>query len=217
MIIFDTDKFYTLIRQIEKLKESIEEQVEKRFQEFKNIGEKGDELDLYSELCFCILTANWKAKGGIKAQRVISKMGFATLSEEELIKKLKEVGHRFPNTRAKYIIQNRWIIKDIKSLLKQDVYQTRKFLVKNVKGIGWKEASHFLRNVGFENIAIIDKHILRIMKSYNLIEDLPKSGWNEKKYISMENILKELSRISHISLGKLDLYLWYIETGSIDK
>lgn len=217
MIIFDTDKFYTLIRQIEKLKESIEEQVEKRFQEFKNIGEKGDELDLYSELCFCILTANWKAKGGIKAQRVISKMGFAMLSEEELIKKLKEVGHRFPNTRAKYIIQNRWIIKDIKSLLKQDVYQTRKFLVKNVKGIGWKEASHFLRNVGFENIAIIDKHILRIMKSYNLIEDLPKSGWNEKKYISMENILKELSRISHISLGKLDLYLWYIETGSIDK
>ncbi|WP_121957197.1 N-glycosylase/DNA lyase [Petrotoga sp. 9PWA.NaAc.5.4] len=217
MIIFDTDKFYTLIRQIEKLKESIEDQVEKRFQEFKNIGEKGDKLDLYSELCFCILTANWKAKGGIKAQQVISKSGFATFSEEELIKKLKEIGHRFPNTRAKYIIQNRWIIKDLKSLLKQDVYQTRKFLVKNVKGIGWKEASHFLRNVGFENIAIIDKHILRIMKSYNLIEDLPKSGWNEKKYISMENILKELSKISHISLGKLDLYLWYIETGSIDK
>ncbi|PNR96622.1 DNA lyase [Petrotoga sp. 9PWA.NaAc.5.4] len=206
-----------MIRQIEKLKESIEDQVEKRFQEFKNIGEKGDKLDLYSELCFCILTANWKAKGGIKAQQVISKSGFATFSEEELIKKLKEIGHRFPNTRAKYIIQNRWIIKDLKSLLKQDVYQTRKFLVKNVKGIGWKEASHFLRNVGFENIAIIDKHILRIMKSYNLIEDLPKSGWNEKKYISMENILKELSKISHISLGKLDLYLWYIETGSIDK
>lgn len=68
---------HNLIIEVEKLKKIIKDKVEQRFLEFKKLGEEGDELDLYSELCFCILTANWKAKGGIKAQKLITKVGFA--------------------------------------------------------------------------------------------------------------------------------------------
>ncbi len=136
---------------------------------------------------FCILTANWKAKGGIKAQKLITKVGFAEYPpEEQLVSLLKKIGHRFPNTRAKYIIENRWIIGDLKSLIQQHYVNARTFLVDKIKGIGWKESSHFLRNTGVEDVAILDKHILKIMKTYQLIEDFPKPGWNKSSYLKLE-------------------------------
>ncbi|HOB16362.1 MAG TPA: N-glycosylase/DNA lyase [Defluviitoga sp.] len=206
-----------LILEIENIKKDIKNEIEKRFQEFKKLGEEGDEFDLYSELCFCILTANWKAKGGIKAQKLITKNGFAKYTEEQLVSLLREVGHRFPNTRAKYIVENRWIIGNLKRVIQKDSSEARPFLVKNIEGIGWKEASHFLRNVGVENVAILDKHILRIMKNYQLIEEIPKPGWSKSKYLKIENELKLFAKKVNESVGKLDLYLWYLETDSIDK
>jgi len=35
------------------------------------------------------------------------------------------------------------------------------WLVKNLTGLGYKEAGHFLRNIGSGKIAILDRHILR--------------------------------------------------------
>jgi len=206
-----------LVNKIEDLKLTIKDEVESRFEEFKELGQNGDELSLFSELSFCVLTANWKAKGGIKAQKLITKEGFAHYNEEQLISKLKEVGHRFPNTRSRYIVENRWIIGSLKNLLQKDVSESRRFLVENIKGIGWKEASHFLRNVGKEDVAILDKHILRIIKDYNLVEEVPKPYWTEKKYTMLEKELRTFSEIVGEPLGKLDLYLWYMETGQIDK
>nr|WP_103927353.1 N-glycosylase/DNA lyase [Petrotoga sp. SL27] len=206
-----------LASKIKELRPIIKDEVERRFEEFKQIGQNGDELDLFSELSFCVLTANWRAKGGIKAQKLITKEGFAYYNEEQLISKLKEVGHRFPNTRSRYIVENRWIIGGLKNLLQKDILESRRFLVENVKGIGWKEASHFLRNVGKEDVAILDKHILRVMKDYNLVKEVPKPSWTEKKYTKLEKELIAFSRIIGEPLGKLDLYLWYMETGQIDK
>jgi len=206
-----------LVNKIEKLKLTIKDEVERRFEEFKEIGQNGDELDLFSELSFCILTANWRAKGGIKAQKIITKEGFAYYSEEQLISKLREVGHRFPNTRSRYIVENRWIIGGLKNLLQKYISESRRSLVENIKGIGWKEASHFLRNVGKEDVAILDKHILRIIKDYNLVKEIPKPSWTEKKYTKLENQLRAFSQMIGEPLGKLDLYLWYMETGQIDK
>jgi len=206
-----------LASKIKELRPIIKDEVERRFEEFKQIGQNGDELDLFSELSFCVLTANWRAKGGIKAQKLITKEGFAYYNEEQLISKLKEVGHRFPNTRSRYIVENRWIIGGLKNLLQKDILESRRFLVENVKGIGWKEASHFFRNVGKEDVAILDKHILRVMKDYNLVKEVPKPSWTEKKYTKLEKELIAFSRIIGEPLGKLDLYLWYMETGQIDK
>ncbi|PNR97550.1 DNA lyase [Petrotoga olearia DSM 13574] len=202
---------------MEDLKPIIKDEVERRFEEFKDIGQNGDELSLFSELSFCVLTANWRAKGGIKAQKLITKEGFAYYNEEQLISKLKEVGHRFPNTRSRYIVENRWIIGSLKDLLQKDISESRRFLVENIKGIGWKEASHFLRNVGKEDVAILDKHILKILKNYNLVKEVPKPSWTEKKYTKFEKKLRAFSKIVGEPLGKLDLYLWYMETGQIDK
>ena len=91
----------------------------------------------------------------------------------------------------------------------------REWVVKNVKGIGYKEASHFLRNIGYKNLAIIDFHIVDLLVKYDLIEK-PKS-MTKKKYLEIENVLKQLGRELHLDMAKLDLYLWYKETGKVLK
>ena len=206
-----------LIEKLNSIKPVIKERVEERFQEFTDLGKNGDKYQLFSELSFCVMTANWSSKGGIKAQKYIGEKSFAELPEDKLNKKMKEVGHRFPNTRTKYIVANRWIIDQLPQLIKKDPFETRKYIAKNVKGIGWKEASHFLRNIGVKDLAILDKHIMRIMHKNNMISEIPKSGWSEKKYFDVENKLKPLSLKFGEDMGKLDLYLWYLAKGSIDK
>jgi len=170
---------------------------------------------LFSELSFCVLTANWSAKGGIKAQKEIGN-GFITFSLEELEIALRKVGHRFPKTRAKYIYQNRWIIGNLKKIISLNNCEAREFLVKNIKGIGWKESSHFLRNIGKCDIAILDKHILKILRDYKLIEEIPKF-WNKKRYLTIENIFKIVSKEFDICPGKFDLYVWYYLKGVVEK
>ncbi|SHF29956.1 N-glycosylase/DNA lyase [Marinitoga hydrogenitolerans DSM 16785] len=205
-----------LIKDIENIYDEAKPLVEKRWQEFVELGKRGSEKELFSELSFCVLTANWSAKGGIKAQKEIGVEGFVNLNIDELEYTLKKVGHRFPSKRAQYIVSNRWIIGTIRHLFVLPYYQVREFLVKNIKGIGWKEASHFLRNVGYGEVAILDKHILRLMLVDNLIDSIPK-GWTKKRYLDYEKRLKVLEKYFNEPIGKLDLYLWYLVKKDVDK
>ncbi|MEM2975891.1 MAG: N-glycosylase, partial [Candidatus Bathyarchaeia archaeon] len=96
-----------------------------------------------------------------------------------------------------------------------DEIALREWLVKNIKGIGYKEASHFLRNIGFTNLAIIDFHILNILTRHKLIKK-PKT-LTRKNYLEIEQTLKNIAEKLNLTLAELDLYLWYIETNKILK
>jgi len=202
-----------LLDRLEEIREVAKPLVEDRWREFEKLRKEGTEEDLFSELCFCVLTANWSAQGGIKAQKFINN-GFVHLTKEELSQKLREVGHRYPEARAEYIISNRWIINRLKDLLKEE--DPREFIVMNVKGLGWKESSHFLRNVAYTNYAILDKHVLRIMHQYGLIDEIPK-GWTKKRYLDYEERLRKVANDFGEHLGKFDLYLWYMIKKTVDK
>jgi len=175
----------------------------------------GGNEEWFSELCFCILTANSSAEAGIKAQKSIGK-GFMTLSQEELAERLKSTGYRFYNVRAKYIVEARRFarIKDVVTSF-QSTFEAREWLVENVKGIGYKEASHFLRNVGYFDVAILDKHILRILHNHGIAE-MPKS-MNRARYLQIEQRFFELAKRCRMMPGELDLYLWYMATGKVLK
>jgi N-glycosylase/DNA lyase len=41
---------------------------------------------------------------------------------------------------------------------------------KQVKGLGYKEASHFLRNIGVKGHAILDKHVMRCLADVGVID-----------------------------------------------
>ena len=204
-----------LIEKIDSLKNSeISNRVNNRIKEFKKLNKKSKNK-LFKELCFCILTANFNAEKCINIQKKIGD-GFLTLSEDELAERLVELGHRYPNIRARYIsdsVKCRGSLKDI--IRSSSGEELREWLVKNVRGLGYKEASHFLRNIGFDDFAIIDFHIIDILVKYNFIKK-PKV-LTKRRYLEIERLLKEIAIKLGLNLAELDLYLWYIETGKILK
>ncbi len=201
--------FLDFIRDLKK--GSARKLVEARMKEF---GRERPPEELFQELCFCLLTANYSAEGGIRIQKGMGK-GFCTLPEEELAGKLKALGHRYPNVRAKYISEARKHMDSLQGLKSRSGPDAREWLVKNVKGLGWKEASHFLRNTGFLDLAIIDFHILDLLVREGLIER-PKT-LTKRKYLEIEELLRKIAEKSGLSLAELDIYLWYAETGKVLK
>ena len=198
---------------IEDLKQKIGENVKnglKVFEKNRNLSKE----EKFIELCFCILVANSSMEKTFKIWKAIGN-DFLKLSKEQLSKRLKELGYRFYNKRAEYIVEARNKVDSLEEILKSDnEIEIREKLVENFKGIGWKEASHFLRNLGYKNFAIIDRHVLKTLKEFGVIEKIPKY-LNKKTYLEIENKLRELANKLKISLAELDFYLFYLSSGKI--
>jgi N-glycosylase/DNA lyase len=94
----------------------------------------------------------------------------------------------------------------------------RDWLVENIKGYGYKEASHFLRNIGLgRDIAILDRHILKNLKRYGVISKIPDSVGSRKVYLDIEERMRRFSKRSGIPMDALDLVFWSMQTGFIFK
>lgn len=99
----------------------------------------------------------------------------------------------------------------------KEVANLREMLVQEVKGLGMKEASHFLRNIGIGGeLAILDRHILRNLALYGVIDKIPKS-LSKKVYIEIELRMRLFSDEIGIPMDELDLVLWAKETGMVFK
>jgi N-glycosylase/DNA lyase len=210
---------------ISELKQFYEKQkdpVQKRLREFKQILER-DDHDVFAELCFCLLTPQssaktcWAAVTRLKERSLLLKG-----APGELEPLLNDV--RFNESKAKYIVQARQQFSkngdlQVKPHLRSFVnnYELREWLVENVNGLGYKEASHFLRNVGLgEEFAILDRHILRNLKDFGVLPEIPVS-LTKKRYLEIEEKVRRFSREIGIPMGELDLLLWSKETGWIFK
>jgi len=107
------------------------------------------------------------------------------------------------------------ILSDI--LSGDDPLVIREELVRSVKGLGYKEASHFLRNIGLGlHLAILDRHILRWMARLRLISSYPKS-LSRRRYLELEARFRWLARYLGMTPAELDLLLWAMETGTVFK
>ena len=202
-----------MLGEIEGLKGTIGEVVGGRIAEFKENGRKP--LDgIFKELCFCLCTANNSAERGLRALDEIGD-GFCSLPEPELRKKMREIVCRFYNNKTEFVLEARGKMDSLDGILSMDGISAREWLVENIKGLGFKEASHFLRNIGFEDVAIIDFHIIDLLVREGLIKK-PKS-LTKKRYLEIEQVLDEIAKRLDINLAELDLYLWYMETGKVLK
>jgi len=212
-----TPKVRNLILDYEEKKSKIR----KRLKEFKEVWKQPDK-QIFSELCFCLCTPQSKA---IYCGRAIS-----ALEKKEVLFKgntpqirrgLKAI--RFPNNKARYIMEARkfftvdGIIRIKNKIDKNNIFGTRQWFVHNVKGLGFKEASHFLRNIGFgDDFAILDVHILKSMMRYGIIDKQPKTI-TESQYLCLENELRRFSRRVDVPMDEIDLLFWASETGKIFK
>jgi N-glycosylase/DNA lyase len=205
-----------LLNSINNLKNSkVYHIVKTRINEFNEVGKESLNI-IFRELCFCIMTANCSAEKCIEVQSKIGE-GFQKLNYKDLSKRLKMFGYRFPNIRAEYIVNARKYLEELQQNLDSstNLNELRDWIVKNIKGIGYKEASHFLRNIGYTGFAIVDFHIIDLLTKFNIIEK-PKT-LTKKKYLEIEKILSKIAEELNLNLGELDLFMWYLETGKVLK
>lgn len=223
-----------LIKEMQKKQKQV---INKRLSEFEQTYKKGNK-EIFKELCFCILTANASAKGGMKAIEALNNLIF-TGSEKEISNALHKAGYRFWRKRANYIVETRNAMQrqcnmELKNLIekkRKNTEELRAFFADNAKGIGMKEASHFLRNIGFRGYAILDKHIVNCLHEVKVFESKEKSSEqsegrprtevrmpkNKKQYLEMESKMKYFSKRIKVPMAELDLILWSSKTGEILK
>lgn len=212
---------------IETLTRNLSYHVSQRVKEFKTLGKNGSvifdfnpfiDLRIYStlklELAFCISVANSKALNGLLFQNSIMEW---ELENREIVRKTLENSRiRFYNRKTEYIVKSIQKFNLINNILDRNTYTVREWLVENVKGLGYKEASHFLRNIGRDDVAIIDRHVLRYLHKNNYIDKIP-GNLSRKTYLEIEKILEDIADENDLNLAELDLYIWYYETGKILK
>lgn len=205
------------VEEIHRIHASLYEEIETRLAEFRQIWENGTERDIFIELVFCILTPQCSPQPcWTTVETLLRKNLLFDGEEEEVAEELN--GARFKYRKAAFLVEGRDHFPGIRSVIEgKDVVTVREWLVQNVKGIGYKEASHFLRNIGLGNeIAILDRHILRNLHALGVIGEMPRT-LTKKKYLAIERKMKAFAEEIGIPVSHLDLVLWYKETGKIFK
>ncbi len=213
-----------MTKKLLELYESKKQEIGKRLEEFRTVLEKSDEK-IFSELTFCILTPQSKALTSWNAVLALERKDLLLKGSVEQIRPFLQAV-RFPENKSRYLVEARKLftengrvnIRNKLSEVKDEPFLFREWLLKNVKGLGMKESSHFIRNVGLSKnqLAILDVHILRNLKEFGVIDEIPKS-LTKKKYLEIENKMRNLANKIGISLDELDLLLWSKETGIVFK
>lgn len=211
---------------IEELKRTHAEkrpEITARLAEFNEVGRTASDERLFEELTFCIYTAGASARMGLRSvERVRSVLIEGSLKD---IQSALDHAHRWPEARGAYVYETREYLRDLCDLRMRELLEgfptpdeRRDFFAANrgVRGLGYKEASHFLRNVGFRGYAILDKHILARLAEFEVIEN-PKPPSSKKRYVELEGKMKLFSESIDIDFDELDLLLWYTKTGVILK
>lgn len=207
------------MKELKKLYKKLKPDIEKRLAEFAPVWKSEDRSLLFGELCYCLLTPQSKAVLCFRAVSELKKKKLLFNGSANEIKKCL-YGVRFANNKASYIKKAGKIFPEIRKIIRlshKNVPELRRYLVENIKGFGWKEASHFLRNIGLgKDICILDRHILKNLLARGVIAEIP-STVGKKEYLSIEKKMSAFAKKIKIPPAHLDLLLWAKETGSIFK
>lgn len=192
--------------------------IQNRLLEFKQVPKE----KYFYELCFCLCTPQSKAANALIVQNTLEELHFkqndiSSDSIAEILRK-KENYIRFHNQKAKRIVELKNYFHQIEEVLNsnQDNYTKRDKIQELVNGFGYKEAGHFMRNIGYENLAILDRHILKNLKNSGAFEEIPKIS-SKSQYHKAEKVFLEFADNVGISIDELDLLFWAFENGDIIK
>ncbi len=219
---------------------TLNEYVKNRIKEFEKLGKIGEttfnfkpfldvelKANVKTELLFCISTANSSAVSGIKFQKALENLDLEKLSEDNIEELMRKAGVRFSSKKAVYARKALDNFEYVKIAMEMEDKEARNFIVKKFKGIGYKEASHFLRNIGRKNLAIIDRHVIKWLEERGVETKLKTKlktksktksqakSLTPKNYERLERVLKEFAK--DVSLAEFDLLIWSSITGKVLK
>jgi N-glycosylase/DNA lyase len=200
-------------------------EIKARLREFRRVWRTASNQRLWEEMVYCIFTAGASARMGLRSVEAIRPL-LATGKQQAMTRALVAAGaHRFPNARPGYVVITRDYLRDSFSMrLRERLMSFSDPLVRRdwlatepqIKGLGYKEASHFLRNIGFQGYAILDKHIMRCLAELGVI-DGPKPPTTRKRYLEIEDRMRQFAGDVEIDFDELDLVLWSMKTGEVLK
>jgi N-glycosylase/DNA lyase len=200
-------------------------EIRARLREFRHVWQTASDSRLWEEMVYCIFTAGASAKMGLRSVEAVRPF-LEKGQRQAMTRALVAAGaHRFPNARPAYVVITRDYLQSSFSMrLRErlnsfsDPFQRRDWLATEprIKGLGFKEASHYLRNIGFKGYSILDKHIVRCLAELRVI-DSPTPPTNRQRYLETESRMRQFAGEVGIDFDELDLVLWSIKTGEILK
>lgn len=206
------------MKQFKEHYKKVEEEAKTKLNNFSDVNLKNDKA-LFEELTFCIFAANSSAKMGLKAVNLLRPV-LHTGSLNDYLDAVKGKV-RFHTIRSKYLFRNKTFIDKkggLSNILARynDADALRMYLRKNIVGFGMKESSHFLRNIGFKSFCILDKHVIRTLASFKVL-DSDQSPKTDNAYLKKESVIKTFAANQNLCVDVLDLALWSYNTGEIIK
>ncbi len=209
--------------QLKNLYQAVKPEIDARDREFSVFFDRNPDHRVFAELAFCLLTPQSKALNCWDAVLSMDKNGVLFRGSSREISGCISCA-RFRNKKGEYIFLAREKFSEkgsIRIKKKLDAFpdsrRAREWLCENIKGMGLKEASHFLRNIGRgRGLAILDRHILKNLLAHGIINEIPPT-LSKKAYLEIERRMLDFAAESRIPAGHLDLLLWYRETGKVFK
>lgn len=195
--------------------ERLQPAIRKRLLDFKQTPPE----ERFYELCYCLLTPQSKA---LRANEVTAALQsgkfYETGFDPAPLLKSPQTYIRFHNVKTARLLEARERWEEIRSALdsERSAAEKRALLVERVHGLGWKEASHYLRNIGYEGLAILDRHILKHLTLCGVFDAPPKVG-ARRAYLEAEGEFRRFAAWAGIPMDELDLFFWAKETGVILK
>ncbi len=169
---------------------------------FEGFGRKKPDEEIFYDLCFCLLSPQTNFKNIRKVIDRLIKLDFYNKDyDREFLEEIVKPA-RFYRNKTKFLLGAKKNIEKILWFLESDREYTikRDFLVKSVKGLGMKVASHFLRNLGNIDFAIIDTHIIKFMEC--------KHPGNNKEYLKIEKKFQKKAKEMDLTPAELDALVW---------
>ena len=177
--------------------------------------------EIWRQKVFCVLSSQFNSqKAATIADQILQLVPFFEHSmptpaiEEACLKFLSSepVGYRFPKVRARQISLCWFPFYQIKDEYQEFVTScgseesARDIIIETFPGIGLKQASMFLRNIGASrNLSVIDVHVLfylRVCHRWDVDQLTPKL------YLQAEDILRNDASRYDLDLNSFDVIVW---------
>jgi len=182
------------------LNKEIRAKIQKVVEHFKT---PKTEEEVFYHFCFTVLVPQTKHKTTVVILKNLQKKNIFEneLSSNEIETLVKPA--RFYRNKTKYLLilkQNwDWIYSMINSINNQHIL--REFLINEVYGLGMKAASHLMRNLGYDDVAIIDTHIIKMF-------NIDKKTITKKNYVYYENVIRCMAKKYNLTVVEFDILLW---------
>ena len=176
--------------------------------------------EYFYELAYCLLTPQSSA---VHAEHVVEQLRIAGFHSQQIdpepILRCKDHYIRFHRTKTRHLLKMKEQFSEVVQKLSEpaSAFDLREWFVTHIMGLGYKEATHFLRNIGKnDGLAILDRHILRMLERLGIVHSVPNSI-NKKQYLEIERLFRMFANDIGIVLDELDLVFWSMGTGEIRK